>query len=689
MRATAAALLVTCVIGCGTQARVGHDASTHDDAAGFADAAPPDASASFAVQYTDPDHGPFTGGTTTVIRGVGFTDDVEVRIGGRLVADQKLMDSRHLQVTTPPGDPGTQMIEVKRPSGDTATKVDGFTYEAIALSPPSGSVAGGTYVTIAGFGTDFDATTLVTFDGVPATGVVVETPELLTCYTPPGAQGDANVIVVTGASTWRADRGYTYYATGDPFAGGLSGGPIHGTLNVVVVDAYTDDGVPNAYVAIGDPNTTQWKGTTDLLGQITFSGPGLHGPVDVVVAPDGYEVGTFDCFDATNRTIFVRPVVPPTPTGPPGIGQNGAKITGSIEFGNATGLGSPYWNLVPEPASPTQVKRVYVTTAGYSIWGGPPSAGPPIDYHYDPSKLSWPFAINATPGAYAVIAVAGIYDSAKDPNGQGTSSAAFTPYALGVARGILVGPDETKSGVDVVIDIPLDAAMRVDAIAPPPINTDPRGPLQTQVQAVVDLGGEGVIEFGAHGLGPNPGGDWPGTYTLAPGATGVTLEGAPPLEREIADGAYSFMVSSNTYGGAPMSGRIVHGIRDASQPIEVSGFVGVPRLTDPPNGGSTTDRHATFTPEAETQKPTFHLHYLSDAAGNPVWRGVACGAETDIALPDLSSIGRVFPPTGTQLWWSVWSIQSQTDDFDQYTYRWNGANYWRAYANDGGWVQWN
>ncbi|HTJ40993.1 MAG TPA: IPT/TIG domain-containing protein [Kofleriaceae bacterium] len=686
MRAWPAALLVTYVIGCGTQAQTGHDASTRDDARGFADAAPPDANNSFAVQYTDPDHGPFAGGTKTTIRGVGFAADDEVRIGGRLATNVKRLDPKHLEVVSPPGDPGAQPIEVRHKDGTTAMRADGFTYEAIAISPPSGSVAGGTYVAITGFGTAFDATTLVTFDGVPATGIVVENAERITCFTPPGTAGDANVVVVTSANVYRADRGYAYYATGDPFAGGLSGGPINGTLNVVVIDAYTDDGVPNAFVAIGDPATTPYKGYTDLLGQITFSAPGLHGPVDVVVAPDNYEVGTFDCFDATNLTIAVRPIISPTPTGPPGIGTDDGTIRGSIVFGDDTGLGSPFWSIVPQPRTATEVKRVYVTTAASSVFGGPRSAGPPIDYHYDPNQLAWPFEIKASPGARAVIAVAGLYDSAKDPQGLGAPG--FQPFAIGVARGVLVGPMETVQGVDVVVNIPLDAAMKVDLVDPPDINVDPTGPMQRQIQAVVDMGGEGTIEFGAHGLGPQPGGDWPGTFTLAPDQTSITLENAPSLIRAIGDGSYSFLALISTYGGAPMSGRIWRGVKDTSQPIEISGFVGIPRPTDPAPEGTASRRHAVFTPEHETLAPTFHLHYVSDDQGQPVWRGVSCGAETDVTLPDLSTIGRVWPPPDTRLFWSVWSIASQTDDFNQYTYRWNSSSYWRAYANDYAWVKW-
>ncbi len=687
-RVVVAALLASIAVGAGcsgTRAQVGHDASTSIDAPGLADAAPPDASTAFAVQYTDPDHGPFTGGTKTTIRGLGFAADDEVRIGGRLALGVKRLDAKHLEVTTPPGEPGAAAIEVRHTDGTTAMRADGFTYEAIAIAPPSGSVAGSTYVTITGFGTDFGPGTLVTFDGVPATGVTIDGAEQLTAYTPPGAPGDANVVIVTAAHEYRADRGYTYYSTGDPFAGGLSGGPIAGALNVVVIDAYTDDGVPGAFVAVGDPNTTAWKGTTDALGQITFSGPDLHGPVNVVAAPTGYEVATFDCFDATNLTIFVTPLVPPSGQGPGGVGTSDGTIRGAILFGNTTGLGSPYWNLVPEPRTPTEIKRVYVTTAGTSVFSGPRLATTPIDYHYDPEQLAWPFEIQARPGALAVIAVAGLYDSAKDPAGDGSQG--FTPYAIGVARGVLVGPTEVVQGVDVVVNIPLDAAMRVELDDPPPIGTDPAGPLQRMVSAVVDLGGEGTIQFGAHGLPRPASGQLPGSFTLPDDTTGLTIPGAPSLVGAIGDGAYAFLAGAYTYGGSPMSGRVVRGVRDTGHPIHIAGFLGVPRASDPAPEMVATSRHAIFAPEHETAAPTFHLHYLWDEAGNPVWRGISCGAETDVALPDLSSIGVAWPPPDTRLYWTVWSIETRTADFNQYTYRWNGSSYWSAYATDSAWVQ--
>ena len=69
------------------------------------------------------------------------------------------------QGLVPPGEPGAADVEV-RLGEKTATLTAGYTYGAISLAPTSGSVAGGTYVTISGFGTSFDGNSVPTFDGV-------------------------------------------------------------------------------------------------------------------------------------------------------------------------------------------------------------------------------------------------------------------------------------------------------------------------------------------------------------------------------------------------------------------------------------------------------------------------------------------------------------------------------------------
>lgn len=680
----ALAVLAAALVACGappggalTDAPPGADA-------GASDGEPADAPvAAFAVQYADPDHGPFRGGTTITIRGNGFRDDDEVWVGGRRAVDARRIDSRRLEVTTPPGEPGPAAIEVRRAGGGDSARRDGaFTFDAIALDPPRGSVAGGTFVTITGYGTDFDPTTVVRFDGVPLTGVVVDNQQRLTGYTPPGGAGDADVDLVSVAGAIRVDRGYTYLSTGDTFAGGFGGGALAGTLNVVVVDAWTKDGIPGAFVAVGDPGTTAYRGTTNALGEITFSGPDLVGPVVVTAWADDHEVATFHCVESENLSIWLRAPLPPPDGGPPPIGTDGSRIRGAIMFGEEVGLGSPYWHLVPEPRTATERKRIYVTSASGGLTGQPIGPLAPIDYT-GPDRLAWTYEVAARPGALAVIAVAGLYDPARDPSGTGAEG--FEPFALGVARGVLVGPGETRQGVDLVVNIPLDAALQLQLDRPPPLGTPGfTGPTQYRLRGGVDLGGEGVAHFGAHGLPPRSTPEWiyPGEFRFPPGESWFLLTKIPALARAVGDGSYGMHVGAySAHGGSPNSVRIVRGIVDASAPVVIGDFLGVPRAVDPPPSGVGSGRRVEFAPEGDPAgAATFHLHMMSDDAGNPVWRGVTCGDVTALDLPDLSSIGVAWPPTGRTLSWTIWSITGFAP-YPQFTYRWLSNLYWQAYAS--------
>ncbi|MCB9561376.1 MAG: IPT/TIG domain-containing protein [Kofleriaceae bacterium] len=674
-----AVALAASAAGCGAPVTAGDDPI--DAAVHRPDAAPADAEAPlFSVQYSDPDHGPFRGGDEIQIRGNGFAEGDEVWIGGRRVLDQTFIDSRRFEVVTPPGEPGAADVEVRH-GGQIAVDPGGFRYDAIALDPPSGSIAGGTFVTLTGLGTDFDAGTTVTLDGVPMTGVTVVDAQRLTGFTPPGVVGDADVVVRTGASVYTIDRGYTYFTTGDPFAGGMSGGHLAGVLNVVVLDNWTRDGIEGAWVSVGDPATSPYQGRTDALGQITFSGADLVGPVTVWATATDHEVASFHCFDAANLTIWLRSPIPPPSSGPPGVGPTDGEIHGQVLFGNATGQGSPFWPLVPEPRTPTEVKRIYVTTSAPTIFSSPRPPLEPIDYAYDPDRVSWDFEVRSRPGAYAVVALAGLYDPARDPDGTGVVG--FEPFALGVTRGVLVGPGQTVDHVDVVVDIPLDAAALVDLDDPPPLGTPGwLGPSEYAVRAFVDLGGDGAIAFGRHGLPPVVGLPPPGQFNIPRGETSILLANAPPRFGAIGDASYAFVVNAWTGGADPFSARIVRGV-GALGALTIGDFLGTPRPLDPAPDATASARHVVFAAEGPQREPTFHLHMLSGSDGRPLWRGVTCGALRDVELPDLTSWGVPdWPPAGEQTVWTVYAIAVEHGSYDDFTYRWMGANYWDAYAAD-------
>ncbi|HUH02882.1 MAG TPA: IPT/TIG domain-containing protein [Kofleriaceae bacterium] len=643
----------------------------------------------FGIQFIDPDHGPFTGGTRVLIRGVGFADGLDVRFGGRSVEplDLNVVDQRRIEVRTPPGMPGLADLEVILGS-DIATLPDAFTYEAITVAPESGSVAGGTYVTIDGLGTNWDATTEVRFDGALMLTQTVVNEQRITGFTPPGTAGTADVRVTTSGVSEQARRAYTYLATADPFAGGMGGGPIAGQLNIVVVDANTRNGVPNAFVAVGDVATTAFKGRTDMLGQITFSDPSLTGPVTVTAAATDYESALFVEFDARDLTIFLR--TPPMPnTGPLPPGPQIGRIFGHVVFGDAVAIGSSTWDLVPEPRRPGEIKRAYVTTTAPGPFSTSFAPNGFIDFSYDPQVTAWEFDVWARPSALAVVAIAGLYDPSLDPSGQGVSG--FQPFAMGMSRGILVGPGENVIGVDVVVNIPLDTSVEVGFDQPPLLGTPGwNGPTTYTIRPFLDFGGEGAVHMNKNGLPAPPAPELPpNIYDFPAGDTSILLSGLAPLVGDISDGSYGFIAGAYApFGSNPYSVRIARGYTDVSSPLTIADFLPMQRPIDPAPGMVASRPHLELGLEGpSTGLATFSYHLLALPDGTQLWRIMGRGDVLDIELPDLTGEG--FPPLPTleDVQWTFWRVTLPGTSFDQFTYRHLSSNFWSAYAADAHLVQ--
>ncbi len=87
------------------------------------------------------------------------------------------------------------------------------------VSPTSGSVAGGTEVTITG--TDFNAASAVKFGDLPAATYQVDSETQITATTPKSAKtGRVEVTVTTLAGTSSPVRGFTYEGCVVPKLGG-------------------------------------------------------------------------------------------------------------------------------------------------------------------------------------------------------------------------------------------------------------------------------------------------------------------------------------------------------------------------------------------------------------------------------------------------------------------------------------
>jgi hypothetical protein len=645
-----------------------------------ADAAPPVAIAdaqplpALRVDYADPDHGPFVGGTEVVLRGRGFVAGMTVTVGGKLVEaiDLEVIDGNRAVILTPAGAPGQADIHIVAGEHET-TREDVFLYEPIYLEPRTGAIAGGTYVRVRGLGTSFAPSDIVLLDGRAMSGVQVINGQELIGYTPAGVAGGADVRVVSAlGGELFAEDGFTYETTVDPLFAGMGGGPIEGSLNVTLVDAFTEDGIEMAVVALGDPETTPYWGVTDPFGQVTISAPGLAGPVTLTAGHPRYESGAMVGFDARNLAMFLQPLPPdPTeipPSGPFPPGRAPGRVSGDVVFGGTTGIGTTDWDLVPEPTSETQRKRTYVFTTARDIFSLDPNPGPGGTIDFVPGASAWEYSIAVRPTAFALVALAGLYEDV-DPDGSGPlPRGVFTPYAMGVQRNVLVGPGETLENVSIAINIPLDSGMKVELPDAPALQpAGDMGPDEYRVNAILDLGGEGVIRL-------------PGSRALFRDRRSTVLTALAPIAGAISDASYTIAAGAYSADGSPYSIRILRGVRDLSRPVVVAGFIGAQRAVDPPDRGTTQARHLVVALDGGAQLPTFRQYRLINLDnGHPVWRVISRGDLDEVPLHRLTRFG-LPEMTTSELYWSATSVHIPGASFDTFNYGQLNANYWHAYS---------
>jgi hypothetical protein len=78
-----------------------------------------------------------------------------------------------------------------------------------SISPAEGDIAGGTSVTITGYG--YEGTATVSFDGTTATSIVATSATTITCVTPAHAAAFVDVVVGNGTDTDTLTSGYEYF----------------------------------------------------------------------------------------------------------------------------------------------------------------------------------------------------------------------------------------------------------------------------------------------------------------------------------------------------------------------------------------------------------------------------------------------------------------------------------------------
>lgn len=620
-----------------------------------------------------PNHGPFTGGNQVVLRGSGFTAEAQVTFGGSEVqgADHRLIDPRRLAVIVPAGDPGT--VDVSITVGDTTvTLEDGYTYDSIEITPSSGSVSGNTFVSLIGSGTRFAEGDTVTIGRTACRNVEVVSETRINCRTPAGAPGSVDVTVNTDGADVVIEDGFTYFDSADPTSGGLGGGPIEGQINLTVIDAMTGAPVADAYAIVGEDTTTEHQGLTDGGGQISFSGPDIAPPATVHIAKFCYERTSVVAFDARDVTVFLVPWMDPMcgmgEPPPPGRGRNGAFIEGELVWLRDFGLGPQEWFNVPEPrAGWVRAAYVYTTLAQLGYPNPDPAAGGSTQRVLESpvGERGYPYSIFARPAGLAVYALAGL---------ENTSTGRFIPYVMGVARNVLAGPGQVVTGVDIVMDIPLDHYVDVQlGELPAEART---GPDRFRLQANIDLAGEGVIAREINGLEIDVlrGRDSsrPFRFTMQP-----ALEGA------LRDGRYRIEAGwfTGDFDGQPYTVAVERGVTAVDDTIVMSDFLGIPQASAPEYGAMIpSDR--VFRWESDGPDPAFQIVLIIGADGNSWWRMIVAGDVREAPVPDLSGIPTLGDLPPGYITWGVFAITIPDYDFDAFRYADLNDIYWTRWSAD-------
>ncbi|MGD0089958.1 MAG: IPT/TIG domain-containing protein [Planctomycetota bacterium] len=214
------------------------------------------------VTSVSPANGPSLGGTVVTITGTNFASNATVDFGGAAGQNVTFNSATSIAATTPAHAPGAVTVTVTVGSR-SGQKSSAFTYSASlapaisGISPASGTINGGTNVTITGTG--FGNPAGVTFGTAPAQSVSFVSATQLAAVAPAASAAGAVDVTVTNPDNQsvKASGGYTYTT------------PPPGTTSFRFLTGAT---MPDASTATFYDVQLQ---VADAAGPVTFSEAGL------------------------------------------------------------------------------------------------------------------------------------------------------------------------------------------------------------------------------------------------------------------------------------------------------------------------------------------------------------------------------------------------------------------------------
>jgi hypothetical protein len=246
------------------------------------------------LSSVSPSTGPLNGGASVIVSGSNFLPGARLTVGG-VSATNLATTPGSISATTPPGAAGPANVVVTNPDGQSVTATAGYSYAQPAptvagITPASGSVKGGTSVTLTG--ANF-LNSSVTFGGVAAK-VTSVTATTITATAPACPTTGAVGVTVTNSDGQNStlSGGFDYVAAGPtPTVTSISStsGPTSGGANVTIRGT---NFVTGATVMFGNAFATDV--TVASSTSITATTPPQPaGPSNVTVTnPDGQSVAS-------------------------------------------------------------------------------------------------------------------------------------------------------------------------------------------------------------------------------------------------------------------------------------------------------------------------------------------------------------------------------------------------------------
>jgi hypothetical protein len=531
-----------------------------------------------AVFGIEPGHGPFRGGQVAVVRGNGFSSQVRVWFGDVEVPADQLTATRadRVQVAVPAGVPGSVALTTQN-GDDVATRrvlPSAYVYDAFYAEPENGATSGGEVITLIGSGTAWDETTSVNIDQAPCVLVEVRgapgATQELDCRAPAGTEGSKSISVGTGGVVDTVLGGFNY-EPGTALVGGLSGAPIVDRLSVHV-SAPDGSPLPEAYVLLGsdaDVGTLGQPGAdvqlTSAAGDVVFE-RSFDAPALVTIAAHCFHPRSFVDVPVDTLRVELDPVASPDCGEAQGTGFFGGApaspvfIRGELIWPGAVEFQRAGWTNVPDAQDPAERRAAYLFQ---------PSSDPEASFRLpraeeaitldSPGRQGYEFQLVTGAGSRTLYAIAGVENRSETPP-------RFTPYAMGLLRGVFANSGDTVEGLAIRMERTIDQALRLDITGPVP---GAEGPDRVAVRAAVQVSGSG------YAILPNA-----ELQTPVAGGNGLTLIGLPALTGAFEGSRY--VVGARAFTGvgrsAPTSVLPLITAAEASQPIAVTGFLPIPTL---------------------------------------------------------------------------------------------------------------